>query len=62
MPVKLYIINIRRFIGYKNGGFSALDNLSKEEKSWVAPLPIVYDSLLPTYQEILVMMGEHGTL
>lgn len=46
---------------YKNGGFAALDSLSAEEKSWVAPLPIPYDSLLPTYQNILVIMGEHGT-
>lgn len=46
---------------YKNGGFKALDDLSVEEKSWIAPLPIPYDSLLPTYQNILVMMGEHGT-
>lgn len=46
---------------YKNGGFSALDDLTEEEKSWIAPLPIPYDSMLPTYQEILVMMGDHGT-
>ncbi len=53
----------RRFANliYKNGGFSALDNLTTEEKSWIAPLPIPYDSLLVTYQDILVMMGEHGT-
>lgn len=43
------------------GGFSALDTLTSEEKSWIAPLPILYDSLLPTYQDILAMMGEHGT-
>jgi len=43
------------------GGFSALDTLTKEEKSWIAPLPILYDSLLPTYQDILVMMGDHAT-
>ncbi len=43
------------------GGFGALDTLSNEEKGWIAPLPILYDSLLPTYQEILVMMGDHGT-
>ncbi len=39
------------------GGFGALDTLTSEEKAWIAPLPILYDSLLPTYQEILVMMG-----
>jgi len=53
----------RRFANlvYKNGGFPALDTLSELEKSWIAPLPIPYDSLLPTYQNILEMMGEHGT-
>ena len=43
------------------GGFSVLDTLTTEEKSWIAPLPVPYDSLLPTYQEILVMMGDHAT-
>ncbi|PHS67372.1 MAG: iron-regulated protein [Flavobacterium sp.] len=43
------------------GGFEALDSLSTEEKSWVAPLPITFDADLPTYKEILVMMGEHGS-
>lgn len=42
-------------------GFSALDSLTAEEKSWIAPLPINFDPELPTYQNILVMMGEHGT-
>lgn len=53
----------RRFANlvYKNGGFSALDSLSDLEKTWIAPLPIPYDSLLPTYLNILEMMGEHGT-
>lgn len=52
----------RRFanIVYKNG-VKALDSLSEEELSWIAPLPFPYDSLLPTYQNILEMMGEHGT-
>ena len=43
------------------GGFEALDSLSEEEKTWVAPLPITFDANLPTYKEILVMMGEHGS-
>lgn len=43
------------------GGFSALDTLTSEEKSWIAPLPVPYDSLLPTYQDILEMMGDHAT-
>lgn len=43
------------------GGFEILEELSDEEKAWVAPLPIPYDANLPRYQEILKMMGEHGT-
>lgn len=43
------------------GGFETLDSLSAEEKKWVAPLPITFDANLPTYKEILVMMGEHGS-
>ena len=38
-----------------------LDSLTDEELSWIAPLPFPFDSLLPTYQKILEMMGEHGT-
>ena len=56
--------NIPRFLAnqvYKNGGFEALNNLSAEEKAWVAPLPISFDPNLPQYQNILTMMGEHGT-
>ena len=45
---------------YKKG-FKALDSLSKKEKEWIAPLPIHFDSELPTYKEILEMMGDHGT-
>lgn len=45
---------------HKNG-FEILDTLSAEEKSWIAPLPIIFDSELPTYKEILNMMGDHGT-
>jgi uncharacterized iron-regulated protein len=43
------------------GGFEALDSLPEEEKSWIAPLPFPFDPELPTYQEILEMMGDHGT-
>ncbi|MEO8795057.1 MAG: ChaN family lipoprotein [Daejeonella sp.] len=52
----------RRFASlvFKNG-FTALDSLSETEKAWVAPLPIPYDSELPTYKNILTMMGEHGS-
>ncbi len=45
---------------YKKG-FEALDTLSDTEKSWIAPLPIKFDSELPTYKKILTMMGSHGT-
>lgn len=45
---------------YKNG-FAVLDTLTDREKAWIAPLPIAFDSELPTYQNILKMMGEHGT-
>lgn len=43
---------------YKQG-YGSLENLSPEEKSWIAPLPIVYDSSLKGYQEMLKMGGEH---
>jgi uncharacterized iron-regulated protein len=45
---------------YKEG-FGALDSLSEDEKAWIAPLPVEFDSELPTYKNILEMMGEHGT-
>jgi uncharacterized iron-regulated protein len=45
---------------YKKG-FAVLDTLSRKEKAWIAPLPIVFDSELPTYQNILKMTGDHGT-
>ncbi len=41
--------------------FAALDTLSEEEKSWMAPLPIPFDSTLPTYRKIIKMMGDHGS-
>ncbi len=43
------------------GGFDTLDSLTTLEKEWIAPLPILFDSLLPTYQSILSMMGDHGS-
>lgn len=45
---------------YKKG-FESLDTLSAKEKEWIAPLPIAFDSELPTYKNILKMMGDHGT-
>jgi uncharacterized iron-regulated protein len=44
------------------GGFDALDTLPQNEKQWIAPLPIVFDSTLPTYVAILAMMGDHGSM
>lgn len=42
------------------GGFEALDKLSAEEKTWIAPLPIAYDAALPKYVKMLEMSGGHG--
>ncbi|MCA6079152.1 ChaN family lipoprotein [Fulvivirga sedimenti] len=42
-------------------GFSALDSLSDEEKSWIAPLPFDYDSELPSYKAMMTMMGDHAS-
>ncbi|WP_200975266.1 ChaN family lipoprotein [Echinicola sp. 20G] len=54
----------RRFASkvYKEGGFEALEKLSHEEKDWVAPLPIAFDAELPGYQNMLTMMGDHGSV
>ncbi|MHA8064628.1 ChaN family lipoprotein [Aquirufa aurantiipilula] len=43
------------------GGFEALNQLSLEEKSWMAPLPIPYDANLPGYQKMITMMPGHAT-
>lgn len=61
--IKFIATNIpRRYASqvFRNG-FKALDSLSTEEKNWIAPLPIAFDPELPTYKNILTMMGEHGT-
>ncbi len=44
------------------GGFEALDALSEEAQSWIAPLPIPYDPDLPGYRAMLEMEGlpAHG--
>ena len=42
-------------------GFKALDTLTTKEKEWMAPLPMAFNSELPTYKNILKMMGDHGT-
>ena len=45
---------------YKND-FAALDSLTDEEKTWIAPLPIQFDPELPNYVNILSMMGDHAS-
>lgn len=42
------------------GGFEALDTLSALQKSWIAPLPPLYDSSLACYAEISKAAGMHG--
>jgi len=44
------------------GGFEALDTLTTKEKSWMAPLPMAYDSTLPGYRKMMTMMAGHGTV
>lgn len=39
------------------GGFEALDTLPDTDKQWIAPLPIDYDPNLPSYLEMMEMMG-----
>jgi uncharacterized iron-regulated protein len=41
-------------------GFIVLDTLTALEKTWMAPLPMDYDSTLPGYVKMLEMMGGHG--
>jgi len=41
------------------GNFAALDTLSAEELKWIAPLPILFDINLPSYQEMLKMGDMH---
>jgi uncharacterized iron-regulated protein len=41
-------------------GLEALDTLGALQKSWIAPLPIAYDSSLPGYKNMVAMMGGHG--
>ena len=42
-------------------GFAALDTLSTIEKSWIAPLPIAFDSTLPQYKKMAEMMQGHNS-
>lgn len=60
--LKFIATNIPRRFASKvfRGGFESLEALSKEEKTWVAPLPIKYDAELPGYVKMKAMMGGHG--
>lgn len=50
----------RRFASLvSKNGFEALEKLTDEEKTWIAPQPIPYDATLPGYVEMLKMMEEH---
>ncbi len=42
-------------------GFEALEALTIEEKTWIAPLPIAYDATLPGYVNMMKMMGDHAS-
>lgn len=42
-------------------GFEGLENLTLEERTCIAPLPIVYDSELPGYVNMMKMMGDHAS-
>jgi uncharacterized iron-regulated protein len=41
-------------------GFEVLDTLSALEKTWMMPLPVMYDSSLPCYKNMIAAMGGHG--
>jgi uncharacterized iron-regulated protein len=43
-------------------GFEVLDTLTSLEKSWMAPLPMAFDSTLPGYQNMMTMMAGHGSM
>ncbi|PWH84652.1 ChaN family lipoprotein [Brumimicrobium oceani] len=45
---------------YRNGIESLEADLTDEEKTWVAPLPIAYDPELPGYKSMLTMMSDHA--
>jgi uncharacterized iron-regulated protein len=44
---------------YKKG-LEVLLELTEQEKTWMAPLPIFYDANLPGYANMLAEMGGHG--
>ncbi|MDE3144045.1 MAG: ChaN family lipoprotein [Bacteroidota bacterium] len=53
----------RRFAAMvSKNGFEALDDLSADEKKWIAPLPIAYNADLPGYKKMLTMMEGHSSV
>ena len=60
--IKAIATNVPRRYASKifSGGFEALDSITEQEKTWIAPLPIKYDPNLPGYVEMKKMMGGHG--
>ena len=42
-------------------GFEALDTIPALAKTWMAPLPMDYDSTLPGYVNMMKMMSGHGS-
>lgn len=44
---------------YKSG-FDVLNSLSSQEKTWIAPLPILFNPELPSYKKMQTEMKEHG--
>ena len=46
---------------FRNGGFSALNDVSDAEKLFIAPLPIEFDIELSQYKNMSEMMGDHGS-
>ena len=41
-------------------GLEELEQLPEEDKSWIAPLPILFDITLPGYQNMMSMQGGHA--
>lgn len=60
--IKVVATNIPRYLANKvfKSGFDGLNNVTEQEKKWMAPLPIPYDASLPGYVEMMQMMGGHG--
>lgn len=44
---------------YKQG-ITSLDTLPTEDKQWIVPLPMPFDSTLSQYAALYEMMGDHG--